>query len=316
MSIYRDGITSCRSLIESLSIYFSMDSNYTQNMQIMTNKGKILCSLLKSSKTTAELAYKIGYIRPDGTIRCNMINRDLQNLTENGYLKSERVKSGKKRENVPTSYSIILHTKNLGNILDEFPYLIENMQSSELALDIIVHEKFSWISNSAEGEYGIENMRLLNKMGKESWKEKLRLSKEFFRFCHSYEYIDMMESVSKLVQLSSEYWETTIFELKTTQTSSIYLWETNYRIEMIFKSCVASDILRGQAKKEAIEYLEQRKNEVLEEQYKQLKEYYSNTKVAPQFLRGKEFTYVENPKIQEIEQEFINNGGKFIQYDI
>ena len=127
---------------------------------------------------------------------------------------------------------------------------------------------------------------------------------------------DRIESVRKFAQISSEYWETTNFELNTTSTSKVYLWETNYRIEIIFKACVATDILQGQATKEAIEYLEQRKKEVLEEQYKQLKEYYSNTKVAPEFLRGKEFTPVENPKIQEIEQEFINKGGKFIQYDI
>ena len=90
----------------------------------------------------------------------------------------------------------------------------------------------------------------------------------------------------------------------------------NYRIEKLFEACVTGDIVQRKVKKEAIEYLGKKKDKVLDEQYRQLEEFYNNTKVAPEFLRGKEFISVEDPKIQEIEQKFINNGGKFVQNGI
>jgi hypothetical protein len=287
-------------------------------METETIQNRILRSLLQSSKTTAELADKLGYVNKEGTILYSVINKDLKKLEKGGYIKSEKLKLLKEKRGItPTSYSIIFDIKNLRRMWEKYPKLKLEIQSSVLAAETIIYENFSWISNSADKEYvQIENLNIHKKRGKESWEEKLRMSLEFFSFCLKNDYIDMIESVRKFAQISSEYWETTNFELYTTPTSKVYLKETNYRIEMIFKACVAADILQGQAKKEAIEYLEQRKNEVLEEQYKQLKEYYSKTKVAPEFLRGKEFTSVENSKIQEIEQEFRNNGGKFIQYDV
>lgn len=282
-------------------------------METETTQIRILLSLLQSSKTTAELANQLGYVSKEGTILYSMINRDLKKLENDKYIKSEKFAVKGKRGIIPTLYSIIFDITNLRRIWKKHSKLKLEMQSNELAIETVIHENFSWISNSAEEEYvEIENLTLYKKRGKENWKKKLRISLGFFDFCLNNDYVNMIESVRKLAQVYNEYWETNIFELNNTPTSKVYLWETNYRIEIIFKSCVSSDILQGQATEEAIEYLVQREKKALEEQYKQLKEYYSNTKVAPKFLRGKEFVSVENTKIQEIEQEFINNGGKFI----
>ena len=264
-------------------------------MDAETNQSKILGILLESSKTTAELAKKMGYVNSMGIARYNIIYNDLKKLEENGYIKSKKEKLDKQHGNTPTLYSIFYKIQNLKKILEEFPNLIENIQNSELSLETIVQENFSWVSESAEVEYEqIENLNLYEISDTESWKDKLKLSKEFLRFCLSNNLSDMMEKVRKLTQISSEY------------------LGTNYRIDIIFEVCIASDILLGQEKDEAIEYLEQRKNALFEKEYKQLKEYYNNTKFAPDFIRGKEFIKVENPKIREIENEFQERGGKFV----
>jgi hypothetical protein len=284
------------------------------NMRKRTNQERILTNLLQFPKTTAELANELGYINTKGIARYNIINKDLDKLVEHGYIESEKKKLEKKPGNTPTLYSIVYDIQILKEMLRIYPYLLESMQRSEFVLETIVNENYSWICNSNDEEYveQIENLKLLNKKGKESWREKLRLSKEFFRYSLYNNFFDMMKDIKKLAQTSSEYWETNIFELKTTPDSSVILWNTNYRLEMIFKACVTSDILQGKVKEEAIEYLEQRKNKVLDKQIDELKEYYSNSKIAPEFLRGKELTPVENPKLKEIEQEFLDKGGKFI----
>lgn len=265
------------------------------HMRGATNQSKILASLLESSKTTAELAKEMGYVNSMGIARYNIIYNDLKRLEKNGYIKSKKEKLDNQQGNTPTMYSIFYKIQNLKRILEEFPNLIENIQSSELSLEIIVQENFSWVSKSAEVEYEqIENLNLYEISGKESWKEKLKFSKEFLRFCLSNDLSDMIEKVKKLAQISNEY------------------LGTNHRIDIIFKVCIASDILLGQAKDEAIEYLEQRKNAIFGKEYKQLREYYNNTKFAPDFIRGKEFTKVENPKIREIENEFLEKGGKLV----
>jgi DNA-binding HxlR family transcriptional regulator len=81
-------------------------------MQKEVNKGKILGLLLKSPKTTAELARELGYINREGIARYNIINKDLKNLEDSGYVKSERIKLDQKPGNIPTLYSIIF----------DFPY--------------------------------------------------------------------------------------------------------------------------------------------------------------------------------------------------
>jgi hypothetical protein len=174
-----------------------------------TNKERILASLLESSKTTADLAKELGYIDSKGTARYNIINNDLDKLVEQGYIESKREKFEKRPENTPTWYSIIYSIKNLHGMVEEYPHLIENMQRSELASETIINENFRLINSPPPGkeEYveQIEHLKLLNKIGKESWKEKLRLSKEFFRYFLYKDFIDMMEDVIHLGLTSNEY---------------------------------------------------------------------------------------------------------------
>ncbi len=261
----------------------------------VTNRSKILASLLESSKTTAELAKEMGYVNSMGIARYNIIYKDLKRLEKNGYVKSKKEKIDQQQGNTPTMYSIFYKIQNLRRILEEFPNLIENIQSSELSLETILQENFSWASTSAANENEqMENLNLYEISGKESLKEKLKFSKEFLRFCLTDNLSDKIEKVRKLTQISTEY------------------SRTYHRIDIIFKACIASDILLGQANDEAIEYSEQRKNALFEKECQQLREYYNNTKFAPDFIRGKEFKKVENPKILEIENEFLEKGGKFI----
>ncbi len=287
-------------------------------MQEETNQGKILGSLLESSKTTAELANELGYVNPKGTPRYNIITNDLSKLIKRGYIESKKEKLENKPGNIPTLYSIINSSENINKILEEYPYLIEKMQRSELALETIVNENSSWIFNFTEKEHKepIENQIVLIQMGKENWKKQLKLSQEFFRFCLNNKYSDMKERVRKLSKISSKHWYTSLCEFKYTPTNSEFLREANCIFYIIFEACVTSDILRGQSNREAIYYLKQRTNEVSEKQIEQLSDYYKNIKVAPEFLRGKKLVPIENPKLQEIEQEFTNNGGQFIQYSI
>jgi DNA-binding PadR family transcriptional regulator len=283
------------------------------NIRKETNKELILGSLLEFPKTTGQLARELDYFDSKGNPDYGIIYKDLQKLIKSGYVESKRGKLEAKPGSTPTSYSILYKVENLQKMLKEFPDLIENMQSSELVLETVTQEKFNWISNSAEGEYvQIENLNLYKKTGKESWKEKLRLSQEFFRFCLNEDYIEMIQCVRSLTDVSGEYWDTNLFEYNNTSTSKVFLWVANYRIEKLFEACVTGDIVQRKVKKEAIEYLEQRKNEALEEQYQQLREFYNSIEIAPEFIKGKEFVSVENSKIREIEQEFLDNGGKYI----
>lgn len=173
-----------------------------------SNQGRILGSLLKSSKTTAELANELGYVDSEGSPRYDVIYKDLKKLEENGYIESKREKLDKKPGSIPTSYSILYNIQNLKKILEEYPNLVENMQNSELALETIVNENCNWVFNSTADEHmeKVGDVESWVEMGKKNWKEKLKLSKEFFAFCLKNKRTDMMESVRKLAQISSEYW--------------------------------------------------------------------------------------------------------------
>jgi hypothetical protein len=63
-----------------------------------------------------------------------------------------------------------------------------------------------------------------------------------------------------------------------------------------------------------IKCVKQIKNKVSDTQIEQLKEYYKKSNIAPNFLRGKKLISVENAELQEIEIEFEEKGGKFINY--
>ena len=265
-------------------------------MQEKTNQERILGSLLESSKTTAELANELGYIDSEGVPRYNIIHRDLKKLTAYGYIESKREKLDKKLGNTPTLYSLLYNIQCLKKILEEYPNLIENMQGSELALEIIVQEYYSPINTSTKEEWmqienmvrqekinkglfkkkrtssgeawvQINNMLMKEQMDKELCKKKVRWSKEFFRFCLTNTMDELVEKAKKLAQISDGYLETAVFKSEFIPTSPVPLRTRNRMINLIFEKCVAFDIIKGQTTWEEVEYLKGRKDDKLYDPY-------------------------------------------------
>jgi hypothetical protein len=87
---------------------------------------------------------------------------------------------------------------------------------------------------------------------------------------------------------------------------------TTFSINIAFEACVSMDILKGQSNREAIEYLRQTKNEISDAEIQQRINYYIDRKDAPSFLKGKKLISIENPKLEKIEREFEDKGGKYI----
>ena len=75
-------------------------------MKMETNKELILGSLLGSPRTTGQLARELKYVDKKGNAGYSIIGDDLEDLVENGYIESKKVKSGKPGI-TPTLYSIV-----------------------------------------------------------------------------------------------------------------------------------------------------------------------------------------------------------------
>lgn len=150
---------------------------------------------------------------------------------------------------------------------------------------------------------------------KGSLMKKLQLSPEFFR-------LFLMNDKNKLVKyikdcikiLEDMEISVTAWEVHNSPSNWYEISEINLGLDMAFEACVSIDMMQSQSNKEAIEYIRLRKKEVSDQQICQLEDFYKSTRVAPEFLRGKKLIYVNNPKLQEIEQEFIDNGGHFRGY--
>jgi len=283
-------------------------------MKKRPNQERILSSLLESSKTTGQLAYELNYVDPDGTVHYSIIYDDLQKLVKSGYILGTKEKLEKKPGGIPTWYSINYSIKNLKKILEEYSDLIGKMQENKKVLEIIIHTHPELLSNTNEEEYmeKVPNFKSLYKKGIEGWNAKLKLSREFFRLFLNNETNDLEEIIGRLSQISGDDWYTISWLIKKSATESVFVYVTNYKIDMAFKACVASDILHRQSNEEAMEYVKKLENEVSAEQFEQLTKCYKNIKVAPEYLREKKLIPVENPKLQEIEQKYIDSGGKFV----
>lgn len=309
-----------------------------------TNQEKILGMLFKSPKTTTELANELGYIDSKGIARYNIIKDDLDKLIAHEYIESKKEKL-KKTGRTPTQYLINYSIINLRKILDEYPDLIGDMQENDSVLETIIQAHSGsaysvtdeiYIEQSTEQIieqdtintidkkfieesteqiielYPIPNFGL--KKDSEDLKKKLKLSREFFRLNLNNETDYLSKIIEQLAQTLCDEWYSTNWIIKNSPTRTIHVRKTIYKDEMAFKACVSSDVLHGQSNAEAIEYVKQLVNEVPNYQIEKWKKYYENNIVAPRFLRGKKLLCVEDPKLQKIEQEFIDQGGKFIDY--
>jgi len=317
-----------------------------------TNQEKILGILFESPKTTTELAKELRYIDSKGTARYNIIKDDLDKLIDHGYIESKKEKLGKKIGRTPTQYSIKYNIKNLKKILEEYPDLIGSMQENDSVLETILHAHSELTYNITNGKYIKHNGELTIKQNQlneieerdieqtieqiideelideelideelldsgfgkntQNLKKKLKLSREFFRLHLNNETDYLSESIEQLAKALGNGWVQLDYEIIDSPNRRIYVRKTFFKDEMTFKVCVSRDILHRQSNAEAIEYINQLENKVSDLQIETLWKYYKKNQFAPRFLQGQKLIPVDNPKLQEIEDEFRAKGGIFI----
>jgi hypothetical protein len=149
---------------------------------------------------------------------------------------------------------------------------------------------------------------------KQKLKAKLQLSPEFFILFLTNDKNKLINDIKKLVELSENVIHITSWEYLHNPNNWMAICGTTFSINIAFEACVSMDMLKGQSNREAIEYLRQSKNEISDAEIQRFRNYYRDLKDAPSFLKGKKLISIENPKLEEIEREFEDNGGKYTTY--
>jgi hypothetical protein len=273
-------------------------------------KYDILDFLLKTANPISEPKILDELKSKYGGINQSNVNRPLHWLHQKDCVELEKNKS---------NIWGVKTLKNLENILVQYPDFVGTLQNSELALKIIIDKHSSLITN-ANKEYLNKISELESQINEctERWKQHLKYSIDFFKLFLHNEPDNLADKINILAQISGDDWSSSIYKVKISQIPRIdtLIYQNIYKIDLAFKACVSNDILQGQSTKEAIEYVKQLGNVVSDEQIEQWEKLYYNNKNnsegIPEFFRGKKLIPVENPKLHEIEQEFINNGGKFL----
>jgi hypothetical protein len=320
-----------------------------KNLQKKATQELILGSLLESSKTTGELAIEIKPGNPEYKPRYNMIYRALRKLDDNKYIEGHTAGLGKYGRN-STLYSLIFSIQNLSRILKEYPHLLSKMQKNNSIPENIFSEYSDLIYDSNDMEYldstfgesakkGLPiKFTITNTLGsystydssqkdwvehtedtlfektKQNFKEKLQLSPEFFILFLTNDKNKLITDIKKLVGLSENVIHITSWEYLHNPNNWMAICGTTFSINIAFEACVSMDMLKGQSNREAIEYLRQTKNEISDAEIQRLRNYYRDLKDAPSFLKGKKLISIENPKLEEIEREFEDNGGRYTTY--
>lgn len=294
-------------------------------MRKETNKGKMLAVLFDSPKTTAELAYELGYVSSEGIARYNVINKDLKKLVESKYIKSEKVKKEQKYGNVPTLYSINYDIHSLRNMLEKHPYLISTMQKKESVFEVILREYPNLIRRLNEEEHrkNNENTKSFTKIEEESLKKRWQLSTEYFKYFIDNDENKLVHCVLLLAKISDEKsnmvsnpicdnLEDRYLNLNDTisndeETSNehkkISKGKINFGLDVAFKACVIKDIMDGQLNTEAIEYIKEMKNELFDEQIEKLKNNYLENGFLSDSSKSEKLISIKNHKSREAARE-------------
>lgn len=249
------------------------------------------------------------------------INKHLRKLKEEGFIELIEPKQSfkKTRRHGLTNIWGITRLSNVRKIMEEYPSLIENLQNSEYALKVVLDALIKAISISTKEEYAeIEDIKIVLDRHREDLREKLKQSVAFFKLCVGDEYAVIRNS-HDLVKLSDEDPQAIFFVINGNSENHLIIKENTFGFDVAFKACVALDVMERPADSrkdiaQAIKCVKKIKNKVSDDQIEQLEEYYKKSDIAPNFLKGKKLTSVENPKLQEIELKFIEKGGKFINY--
>lgn len=249
------------------------------------------------------------------------INKHIRKLREDGFIELAEPKQSfkKNRRHGLTNSWGITKLNNVRKIMGEYPSLIEDLQNSESVLKIVLDALIKAISQSTNEEYAkIEGIKIFLDGCRENLRKKLKQSISFFKFCVKDEYAIIRNS-NDLAKLSDEDPYATFFVINGNSNNHFIIKGNSFGFDVAFKACVALDIMERPADSrkdisQAIECVKQIKNKVSDSQIEQLDEYYKKSKFAPDFLRGKKLISVENLKLQEIELEFEEKGGEFINY--
>lgn len=249
------------------------------------------------------------------------INKHIRKLREDGFIELAEPKQSfkKNRSHGLTNSWGITKLNNVRKIMGEYPSLIEDLQNSESVLKIVLDALIKAISQSTNEEYAkIEGIKIFLDGCRENLRKKLKQSISFFKFCVKDEYAIIRNS-NDLAKLSDEDPYATFFVINGNSNNHFIIKGNSFGFDVAFKACVALDIMERPADSrkdisQAIECVKQIKNKVSDSQIEQLDEYYKKSKFAPDFLRGKKLISVENLKLQEIELEFEEKGGEFINY--
>jgi len=249
------------------------------------------------------------------------INKHIRKLREDGFIELAEPKQSfkKNRRHGLTNSWGVTKLNNVRKIIRDYPSLVEDLQNTESVLKIVLDALIKAISQSTNEEYAeIEGIKIFLDGCREDLRNKLKQSISFFKFCVKDEYAIIRNS-NDLAKLSDEDPYATFFVINGNSNNHFIIKGNSFGFDVAFKACVALDIMERPADSrkdisQAIECVKQIKNKVSDSQIEQLDEYYKKSKFAPDFLRGKKLISVENLKLQEIELEFEEKGGEFINY--
>lgn len=292
-------------------------------------KFDIIDFLLKNNDSVSEPEIYEHLNDQYGGIDQSNVNRPLRWLHGKGCLELE-----KRRSN---NWSIKT-LKNLENILVQYPDLVEILQNSEHALDIVLNAMIGALTMYVKPEYKeIEEINQYLAPIRADLRTKLKLSASFFKLCITPEY-NMFRNLSDLLGISDEGPHAHCFVID--EVPSVFV-KSAAGADVAFKACVAIEIIsrptdsRKDMKKE-IEYVKEMKNQVSETQLNNLKKYYEKLKneadilkqientdpdkqleclkqhykkllKAPHFLQSKKFVPVDNLELCKLEKNFQND---------
>lgn len=238
------------------------------------------------------------------------VNTHLHDLKDLGCLERFSLKRG-----LPNYWGIET-IKNLEQILEEYSDLIETLQNSEHALNIVLDALEEALISSTNPkktdkykEY--DEIKVYLASIRENLSVKLKMSSAFFELCIRDEY-SLYRNVTELMEISDDRSRSHAFIADDFK----FFVNSTSGIDVAFKACVALDIMgrKGNIRKDMkneIEYVKEMKNAVPEKQLKQLKEYYEKTRIAPVFIKDTKFVSVNNSKLSKLQTEFEKRSGKW-----
>ena len=251
-----------------------------------------------------------------GEFHRSTINKHLNQLGKLGCIESVQPEHKGK-----FNFWDVKNLRNLGKIIEDYPDLVERLQNSEPALNIVLDALIDALISSTnpektetyKAEYG--EIKLYITSIRENLSVKLKMSRAFLKLCIRDEY-SLYRNVTELMEISEEGSVAQAF----IGDNFKFFVKSTAGIDVAFQACVVMDITeqKGNVRKDLrkeIEYIKQMKNIVSTEQIEQLKKYYEKTSIAPIFIRDKKFVSVHNYELFELQEEFEEKGGKWDYLD-